>query len=147
MSRDRIVLCSYCDARAKLVTGAVIYPGRNDLANKLFWHCPPCRAWVGCHPPARENGRGGKGAGDVPMGRLANAELRRAKQAAHEALDPLWRSGEMTRQGAYAWLAGALQIPHKQCHVGAFDVDRCRATVAACIARVAATTTPTSTRA
>lgn len=137
MTRTRTVLCSYCDGRAKLVTGADLYPGSKsrELAGKLFWECAPCRAWVGCHPPAKADGRGGQGNGDVPLGRLANAELRRAKQQAHAAFDPIWRDGAMSRQGAYAWLAGKLGIPNKQCHIGAFDVDRCQATVRACLQR------------
>lgn len=127
--------CPYCDRQPELVTGAKIYPHRPDLFAKKFWLCAPCDAYVGCHPPAGRKGKGGVGDGSVPLGRLANAELRRAKQAAHAAFDPLWRSGEMSRSEAYAWLASALGISGENCHIGMFGVEGCRAVIAAMNAR------------
>ena len=41
--------CDYCQKPAELVTGATIYPHRNDLAHLRFWRCVPCEAYVGCH--------------------------------------------------------------------------------------------------
>lgn len=125
-----VVTCGYCHGPAKLVTGADVYPHRGDLIAKRFWKCAPCQAWVGCHPPARRNGRGGIGNGTVPLGRLANRELRAAKNAAHAAFDPLWKSRAMSRHDAYSWLARALRITPENCHIGMFDVDQCRAVVA-----------------
>lgn len=119
------VVCPYCDRPAKLVTGTVIYPHRPDLFEKWFWLCRADNAWVGCHPANRGND------GTKPLGRLANAELRKAKQAAHAAFDPLWRSGAMKRRSAYAWLADALGISKENCHIGMFDVEGCKAVVAA----------------
>lgn len=116
------VRCDYCHKPAKLVTGAEAYPHRPDLHHKKFWECKPCDALVGCHPG---------GTGCKPLGRLANPELRRAKQAAHAAFDPLWKSRQMGRREAYAWLADVLGIPKEQAHIGMFDVERCRAVVAA----------------
>lgn len=90
----------------------------------------PCQAWVGCHP-GTEN----------PLGGLANAELRKAKQAAHAVFDPIWRNAVedgnrgKARRKAYRWLAGSLGIPEKQCHIGYMDVDQCMRTVEACKAR------------
>lgn len=128
-------ICPHCDKRARLVTGNVIYPHRADLFAKKFWQCAPCDAYVGCH----ENGcfvRSAAGDkimsdGTLPMGRLANAALRREKQRAHAAFDPLWRSKRMTRRAAYAWLAGQLGVSLENCHIGMFDADGCRAVVAA----------------
>jgi len=125
------VICPYCDKPAPLVTGAVVYPHRPDLFTKLFYQCKPCDALVGCHPKAGLDGRGGLGDGTVPLGRLANAELRRAKQAAHTAFDPLWQSRQMSRRSAYKWLAESLGIEKKNAHIGMFDVQECRAVVAA----------------
>ena len=112
------MICDYCKQDAKLVTGAAIYPHRPDLHSKWFYQCASCAAYVGCH-----------GATKVPLGRLANAELRAAKKAAHAAFDPLWRSGDYTRKVAYAWLAGELGIPARQAHIGMFDVAQCQAVV------------------
>ena len=124
-----IPTCPYCGTPAELVTGAVIYPHRPDLHDRNFWHCEPCDAYVGCHQRAR--GRRGMGDGTVPLGRLANAELRRAKQDAHAAFDPLWKKGSMSRGAAYGWLSEAIGIPEDQCHIGMLDVAGCRAVVTA----------------
>ncbi len=118
--------CPYCQKPAELVTGAVIYPHRRDLAKQKFWECRPCSAWVGCHLPGN-----GQGDGTTPLGRLANAELRQAKQRAHAAFDPLWRERRMTRRQAYAWLAEAMGMPVAEVHIGAFDVGQCRQVVEA----------------
>jgi hypothetical protein len=119
------VHCPYCDRPAELVTGAAIYPHRADLLGKKFWRCESCGAHVGCHDAGKN------GDGTVPLGRLANAELRRWKQRAHAAFDPLWKARHMSRRAAYAWLADQLGISVANCHVGMFDVDACKAVVAA----------------
>lgn len=117
---SRIVICDYCGKPAKLVSGKTIYPQRPDLANHLFWACDPCRAHIGCHRDSEA----------VPLGRLANTELRGAKRVAHAAFDPLWQSGKMKRVEAYEWLAEKLNIPFSKCHIGMFDVETCRRVVA-----------------
>ena len=110
------VKCGYCHREANRVGAEKIYPHRDDLLGKWFWECEPCGAYVGCHPGTTN-----------PLGRLANAELRKAKQSVHRALDPLWKSGRMKRKAAYALLADGLNIAPQNCHVGMFDVDACRA--------------------
>lgn len=116
------VKCNYCGKDAVLVTGRVIYPHRPDLAGLQFWQCSPCSAWVGCHKDSKA----------APLGRLANAELRRAKSAAHAAFDPLWKSGMKRRRDAYEWLSKELGISGKDCHIGMFDVAMCHEVVRAC---------------
>lgn len=115
------LLCPYCGKPAQLVGGNIIYPHREDLYEKKFWNCAPCQAYVGCHPGT-----------ETPLGRLANAELRRAKMAAHAAFDPLWKEGGMSRKEAYAWLSQALNIPPDDCHMGMFDVNTCQRVIEAC---------------
>jgi len=130
------VTCPYCHRPAKLATGANIYPHRPDLVDKVFWRCAPCDAYVGCHPKHRK----WSPTGTTPLGRLANAELRREKQRAHAAFDPLWKSGEMRRTEAYKWLAEQLGMSAANCHIGMLDANACRAVVAAvqCLQRRAA---------
>lgn len=121
--------CDYCGSRSERVTGATIYPHRADLAAKIIYRCQPCGAWVGCHPGT-----------DTPLGRLANAELRRAKSAAHAAFDPLWKAKikrEKVRKGkarglGYQWLAEQLGIEAADCHIGMFDVATCQRVVEIC---------------
>ena len=114
------VPCPYCGKEAKLVFGSTIYPHRKDLFGKRFYLCQPCDAYVGCHPDTAK-----------PLGRLANAQLRKEKMKAHAAFDPLWRRGDMTRTEAYKWLAEELKIAPQNCHIGMFDVGMCKAAVSA----------------
>lgn len=117
-------ICGYCSQPAKLVTGAAIYPHRPDLGGKRFWQCKPCDAYVGCHDAGN-----GQGDGTKPMGRLANAELRKAKKDAHGAFDRLWLQAPNRRRArgaAYAWLAEAMGLTVDQCHIGEMDVQQCR---------------------
>ncbi len=128
------VACPYCDRPAALVGGAAIYPHRPDLFGLKFWQCEPCDAYVGCHKAGSwrfERGQKIRHTGIEPLGRLADATLRAAKQRAHAAFDPLWKAGRMSRPEAYAWLASALGISVDNCHIGMFDVDGCGAVVAA----------------
>lgn len=123
------ILCDYCSQPARLVHGGVIYPHINlfyekgkpvPVSSRFFWQCVPCRAYVGTHKDSPTN---------QPLGRLANAELRNAKKAAHAIFDPLWKEKTMSRSKAYAWLARALEIDPKDCHIGMFDLDLCRKTI------------------
>lgn len=121
MHDNQAAQCPYCSAPASLQSGAAIYPHRPDLARKRFWVCIACRAWVGCHPGTSR-----------PLGRLANESLRRAKMAAHAVFDPLWKSGAMRRNQAYAWLAGELGIAVESCHIGMFDEAGCQRVIGIC---------------
>jgi hypothetical protein len=87
---------------------------------------------VGCHPGTTR-----------ALGRLANADLRAAKQAAHAAFDPLWRrkmereqiSRSKARGAGYRWLADQLGIECKRCHIGMMSADECRRVVEVCKSR------------
>lgn len=120
-------ICPYCADNAELVTGAEIYPHRNDLNGLRFWRCAPCSAYVGCHKEGN-----GYGDGTRPLGRLANADLRRAKTRAHAAFDPIWKTRRMSRRKAYSWLADKLEIPVQQMHIGEFDETLCLRVVEIC---------------
>ncbi len=115
------MVCPYCVTGSSTATGKDVYPHRPDLASKNFRICWPCAAWVGCHDDGR------------PMGRLANAELRKAKQEAHLAFDVLWEKRGMSRKAAYNFLAARLGIDAKGCHIGMFDIDLCHRVVAICL--------------
>lgn len=117
---NRIVACPYCFKPAELVTGKEVYPHRPDLAERKFYECRPCKAYVGVHMGTTK-----------PLGRLANAELRAAKQAAHAAFDPTWK-GKLPKQGArkaaYREMADRFGIKG-ELHIGDMDVDQCRRVV------------------
>lgn len=104
-----------CSTKTVLVAGAVIYPGRMDLASKPMWLCPSCAAYVGCHPGTTD-----------ALGTPAGPALRRMRNLTHRVFDSLWRSGEMSRGQAYAWLRRTLELTAEQTHVGLFDEALCR---------------------
>jgi hypothetical protein len=66
------------------------------------------------------------------MGRLAKADLRRAKMEAHKHFDSLWRGRGWRRGQAYRWLAQKLGLPADSCHIGMFDVATCERVVSIC---------------
>jgi len=111
------IKCDYCQQPAPLVDNKIIY-GRSFGKS---YYCQECGAWVGVHE------------GTVrPMGRMANAHLRRWKMKAHAAFDPIWQLKSMQRSRAYLWLSKELGIERKDCHIGKFDADLCQLTVSVC---------------
>lgn len=132
--------CPYCGSTAKLVDSAVIYRGRSYGPAWVCADYPKCDAYVGCHPNSEK-----------PLGRLADAELRKTKMAAHAAFDPLWKNKKARpdflrsanrrtkhgkklspRRAAYRWLAEQLGTDKDGCHIGMFDVAMCRRVVEVC---------------
>lgn len=104
--------CQYCGAGAWLIGGKYGY----------VWKCDPCGARVGCHPGTKR-----------PLGHLANAELRSARMAAHDAFDPRWKGQPSgVRSEAYEWLAEQLKIARDDCHIALFDLEQCRRVVELC---------------
>jgi hypothetical protein len=83
---DREVICDYCGRHADLFGGLDVYPDRKDLADRQFWVCWSCDAWVGCKKDT-----------DEPFGALADEALRAARIAAHRAFDPIWEQELMTK--------------------------------------------------
>lgn len=61
--------------------------------------------------------------------------LARARMAAHDAFDPLWQEGYMSRSDAYSWLAGELGIQKSDCHMVNFDEDTCLRVRSLCMKR------------
>jgi len=115
--------CQHCGCEAALVGGKEIYPHRPDLYYKSFYLCQ-CGAYVGTHPGTTN-----------PLGRPSNAELRKAKAAAHAVFDPIWQSREMGRKAAYRWLGEQLGIPASEVHIGWFDLQMCARVLKVCLER------------
>lgn len=101
------------------MSSRAVYGGRDYGP---VWCCWKCQAWVGVHRDS---------ATYAPLGRLANASLRRLKQQAHALLDPCWRErpgfakGKL-RKTVYKMLADELGIAKTACHIGEFDEFQCR---------------------
>lgn len=61
--------------------------------------CGNCGASVGCHIDTYN-----------PLGKMASGSLRKLRSIAHESFDKIWKSGFMTRQRAYEWIAKELLV-------------------------------------
>jgi ssDNA-binding Zn-finger/Zn-ribbon topoisomerase 1 len=113
------ISCPYCVAKAELKDSAIIYNGRSYGKVYVCSNYPTCDAYCGVH----------KGT-DVPLGRLANAELREGKKRAHAVFDPLWKTGVVSRKGAYAIASEIMGKPVDETHIGMFDVQECKDLIA-----------------
>lgn len=111
---ERVVICDYCGRHADLYGGLDVYPDRKDLAERQFWVCWSCDAWVGCKKDS-----------DEPFGELADETLRAARIAAHKAFDPIWEQELMSKREAYDWLAQLLGVPREQCKIGLMKLGDC----------------------
>lgn len=112
--------CPYCRGTATLVPDSRIY-GRSF--GRMVWMCR-CGARVGCHRWSNQ-----------PMGTLADAPTRKARNRAHKVFDRLWKKGHQdinTPQEAYRWLAEQLGVPPEEAHIAKFDRERCRQVINLC---------------
>ncbi len=62
---------------------------------------------------------------------MAGSRVRRMRKRVHEAFDPIWRTGGISRDDAYELLAKTMGIPRDECHISWFLEDRCDAALAA----------------
>lgn len=105
------VICPYCNSVAEWVSNDQIY-GRRFGRSYMAWLCRKCNAYVGCHNNTH-----------VPLGTMANSELREYRKAAHALIDPIWQKGPLKRKHLYVELSR--RMGH-QVHVAWADVDECR---------------------
>lgn len=104
------VTCSYCSSDVIYTSNAAIYG--KEYGNGRVYKCTGCDAYVGVHTGT-----------DIPLGRLANRELRQLKKKCHSLFDPAWKGKKVKRRQAYSILAFKLGIPVHECHFGWFDKD------------------------
>jgi HD superfamily phosphohydrolase YqeK len=106
------LVCPYCGRKTELIDSAEIYHGKTY---GWMYICRPCDAYVGCKTGKKES-----------LGRLANAELRKYKQAAHDVFDLIWQDNHISRTEAYTWLSQQLGLDRDFTHMGMFNVDQCK---------------------
>jgi hypothetical protein len=112
-----MTVCPYCGADTEIKDSACVY-GTSYGMVLICTRYPACDAYVGCHKAGPMRG--------LPKGTLANAELRNARKVLHNNLDPVWQGGYLPRAKVYKLLAVSMGIPQSECHIGMFDLDRCR---------------------
>lgn len=103
-------VCPYCDSEVMYTSNKEIYG--KSFGNGNCYKCTNCDSYVGVHDGT-----------NIPLGRLANRELRTLKKKAHSLFDPTWKNGKKKRSQAYSDLAKKLGIPTKECHFGWFDKE------------------------
>ena len=96
---------------------------RSDNPESVYAYLP-CDAWIEIE---KNNTRSTT---PIALGRLANAELRAAKNQAHTVFDLLWQSGLLSRSAAYEWLVSAMSSHRRYCHFAMFDVAQCHTAAA-----------------
>lgn len=76
---------------------------------------PECDAYVRAHAGT-----------NIPVGSLANHELRSLRRTAHHYFDQLHLSGYMSKQDAYKWLADLVMAPMSEAHIGHLGEYYCK---------------------
>ena len=117
-------ICRYCGGVIKLIPAKMVYgesTRRLGMEGEYLYQCQNCNARVGCHKGTTR-----------PLGNVANEVLRLKRMEAHRVFDALWKSGRMTRTGAYRWLAGELHLRPDRAHIGGFEMDQCQRVIELC---------------
>ncbi len=104
-------VCPYCNSPVIFTSNAAIYG--KQYGNGMCYKCVNCDSYVGVHTGT-----------NVPLGILANKELRKLKKECHALFDPIWQNNKnIKRTDAYKMLAKLLDIPISECHFGWFDKE------------------------
>ena len=123
MKKRKQIRCPYCGAKATLRPSSAVY-GDAAKTDGYLYVCnryPKCDSYVGAHKKTK-----------LPMGTLANGDLRNKRIQAHKAFDWMWKSGLMTKWQAYKWMQGKLDLSDEQAHIAMFSEYMCDCLIAEC---------------
>lgn len=97
-----IIHCCGCNDKveARLTDGKETYSHRPDLYELPFWKCDACGNFVGCHHKTKDRTR--------PLGCIPTPEIKNARKHIHQILDPIWKSGAISRKDLYQELTDKL---------------------------------------
>lgn len=107
--------CPYCGSHTILRSADGIY--RENPRGEMLYVCrnyPACDAYV----------RVQKGTA-IPLGTVANRQLRELRAEAHRQFDKLYKHGYMSKQDAYQWLGGILGVSGRDAHIGHLSTLSC----------------------
>ncbi len=108
--------CPYCGAPVVFKSADGIY--RDNSNNTMLYVCaryPACDAYVRTHPGTT-----------IPVGEMANGQLRELRRTAHRYFDQLHQAGYMSKKEAYRWLAATISATLSQAHIGYLGEYYCR---------------------
>lgn len=108
-------ICPYCGSSVILTSNAEIY-GR-EYGNGKCYKCTKCDSYVGVHTGSI-----------IPLGTLANSELRKWRNKVHIEFDKLWKGStkRMSRGMAYRWLSDKMNLKQDETHIALFNVEQCK---------------------
>lgn len=110
------IRCCYCGSSVTLRSAEGIVP--QCKPGTMLYVCrnyPACDSYVKVHPGTK-----------LPMGSLANRELRTLRQKAHFHFNQLYETGFMSREEAYEWLSAVLNLPMGKAHIGLLGQYYCQ---------------------
>ena len=108
--------CPYCGASVVFRSAEGIY--KEDANKTMLFVCrnyPRCDAYVRVHPGTKK-----------PVGTMADGKLRAMRNTAHRYFDMIHKSGLMTKNEAYQWLAYKVCAPLSQAHIGLMGEYYCQ---------------------
>lgn len=111
--------CPYCGGTVVYRSADGIYhDNRKGTMLYVCSHYPECDAYVRVHAGT-----------NIPVGSLANRELRTLRRTAHYYFDQLYQSGYMSKQDAYQWLADLIAAPLSEAHIGHLGEYYCKCVI------------------
>ena len=108
--------CPYCGSPVVYRSADGIY--RDNSRGTMLYVCsryPECDSYVRVHTGT-----------NIPVGSMANHELRTLRRTAHHYFDQLYESGYMSKQDAYQWLADLIMAPLSEAHIGHLGEYYCK---------------------
>ena len=108
--------CPYCGSTVVYRSAdGIYYDNSKGMMLYVCSHYPQCDAYVRVHAGTR-----------IPVGSLANHELRTLRRTAHQYFDQLHQSWYMSKQDAYQWLADLISAPLSEAHIGHLGEYYCK---------------------
>lgn len=108
--------CPYCGSHVVYRSADGIY--RDNSKGAMLYACakyPDCDSYVRVHAGT-----------NIPVGSLANHELRALRRTAHHYFNQLYECGYMSKQDAYQWLADLIMAPLSEAHIGYLGEHYCK---------------------
>lgn len=121
--KRKVIKCPYCGAQAFLHPSSAVY-GINARSGESLYVCsryPACDSYVGAHRKSL-----------LPMGSLANGDLRNKRIQAHKVFDRLWQNGIMEKWQAYQWMQAKFGLSSEQAHIAKFSEYMCDQLIRIC---------------
>ena len=113
--KKKSIRCPYCGGTAVLRDASYVYGGESGHKHLyVCQHYPECNAYVGVHEGTL-----------IPLGTLADRELRNKRIRAHQTFDRIWKNGILTKKNAYRWMQDIFCLTEQQAHIGCFSGYMC----------------------